>query len=394
MKKIIAILVLLSLTILSLGACKTNQTYGDYSVTVTDALGNPMANVIVKFIDPKGETQTTVTGKTGVASLHDLLDCKYTVVLEKGFSTAIIGDTKYSLTPDNRTLNIVIRDEEGSVDIFGDVPDNSYASKVNEGTYDISSAFEENYYVFTARSSGIYKFSRPSESDVTVGYYGGPMYVQSSHVGDGKYDGKSFEIVVYDTMTPYIIGVKSEGGASYSLKIERVDDAPFNPDYLAWTNVNMQADIEGWSIPEGVTLQDFDITDSSLSVTERDGFYYTADGKQVYIKIKTSTDAYLPGASLALLAGWVDQQVGINIGGYIYDADGNYVDKLSYNSMIQDYMEYCDSTYGVVPLTTELAECIKLHGQHNGWWTPGSMNYLFSEYDIVEENAWLFLCMI
>ena len=62
--------------------------------------------------------------------------------------------------------------------------------------------------------------------------------------------------------------------------------------------------------------------------------------------------------------------------------------------MIKDYMEYCDSTYGVVPLTAELAECIKLHGKQNGWWTKGSMNYLFGNQDIVQENAWLFLCMI
>lgn len=394
MKKIIAILVLLSLTILSLGACKTNQTYGDYSVTAVDGLGNPMPNVIVKFIDPNGEIQTTVTNKTGVASLKNILDCNYTVKLEKGFSTAIITGAEYTLSAENRTLTLVLRDEEGSVDIFGEVPDKSYACKVNEGVYNVSSNSKENYYVFSARKSGIYKFSVISESDVTIGYYGGPMFVQTSHVGDGEYDGKNFEIVIYDTKTPYVIGVKFEGEASYELKIERIADAPFNPDFLEWTNVDMEADIEGWSIPEGVTLKDFDVTDSTLSVVERDGFYYTADGKQVYIRIKSSADAYLPGASLALIAGWVDQQTGVNVGGYIYDEDGNFVDKLSYNVMIKDYMKHCDSTYGVVPLTTELAECIQLHGTQNGWWNSESGNYLFDGHYIVETNAWLFLCMI
>ena len=395
MKKIIAILVLLSLAVLSFSACKLIPTYGDYSVTLVDGLGNPMPNVIVKFTDPDGETQTTVTSKTGVASLKNILDCNYTVKLEKGFSTAIITDAEYSLSEENRTLTLVLRDEEKSIDIFGDVPEGSYACSVGEGSYTINSVSDlTSYYVFSARKSGIYSFSVTSDNDVTIGYYGGPMFVQSSHLVDGEYDGKSFEIIVQDIMTPYIIGITAPKGATFSFGVERIDDAPFNPEHLGWTNVDMEADIEGWSIPSGTVLRDFDITDSTLSVEERDGFYYTADGKQVYIKIKSTSEAYLQGASLAYLAGWVDQQVGINVGGYIYDEDGNFLDKLSYNNMIKDYMKYCDSTYGVVPLTAELAECIQLHGNYTGWWNSESGNYLFNGHDIVETNAWLFLCMI
>ena len=370
-------------------------SYGDYSVTAVDGLGNPMPNVIVKFIDPNGEIQTTVTNKTGVASLKNILDCNYTVKLEKGFSTAIIPNTEYSLSAENRTLTLVLRDEEKSADIFGDVPDGSYACSVSEGSYTINSVSDlTSYYVFTARKSGIYRFSVTSDSDVTIGYYGGPMFVQNSHLVDGEYDGKSFEITVQDTMTPYVIGITASKGATFSFTVERIADAPFNPEHLAWTNVEMKADIEGWAIPDSAMLKDFDITDSTLSIVERDGLYYTADGKQVYIKIKSTAEAYLPGASLAYLAGFVDQQVGINIGGYIYDEEGNFVDKLSYNIMIKDYMDYCDSTYGVVPLTKELAECIQLHGRDKGWWNSESGNYLFDGYDIVEDNAWLFLCMI
>ena len=62
--------------------------------------------------------------------------------------------------------------------------------------------------------------------------------------------------------------------------------------------------------------------------------------------------------------------------------------------MIKTYMEYVDGTYGVVPLTEELAECIKLHGQSNGWWNLESSGYLFDGLLINEENAWLFLCMV
>ena len=219
------------------------------------------------------------------------------------------------------------------------------------------------------------------------------MFVQRDHVGDGAYDGKSFELVIQDTSTPYVIGVSSFEASDVSFKIERVADAPFDPEYAPWDSVYKQADIDACVIPEGTTLRDFDITDSTLSVVEKDGFYYTSDGKPVYIKIKGTSETYLPGASLAYLAGYVDNNIGGNIGGYVYDENGEFVAKLSYNLMIEAYMEYCDSTYGVVPLTTELAECIKLHGQQSGWWTEGTVNYLFGGYDIVAENAWLFLCM-
>ena len=68
----------------------------------------------------------------------------------------------------------------------------------------------------------------------------------------------------------------------------------------------------------------------------------------------------------------------MNIGGYIYDENGDFVDKLNYNLMIEEYMKYCDSKYGVIPLTEELAECMKLHGTSTGWWNSSAGNYLFN----------------
>ena len=392
MKKIIAALLIIFTLILSLASCNTT---GDYTITIVDGLGSPMANVIVKIETPDGETITRVSGKDGIVSLKEVTLGNYKVILEKGFSDAIITESEYLLTKKITSLNIILRDESKSTDIYGSVPDGSFATFVGVGEYTIPcKESSKNYYVFTAITTGIYKFSVTNGMGAMIGYYGGPMFVQPDHLQEGEYDGKSFELIVQDTSTPYVIGVFSTVSENVGFKIERISDAPFDPEYAPWDSVNKRQSIGSCVIPEGTTLNDFDITDSSISVVERDGFYYTADGKPVYIRIKSSSETYLPGASLAYLAGYVDNNIGGNIGGYVYDENGEFVAKLSYNLMIKDYMEYCDSTYGVVPLTAELAECIKLHGKQNGWWTKGSMNYLFGDQDIVQENAWLFLCMI
>ena len=94
--------------------------------------------------------------------------------------------------------------------------------------------------------------------------------------------------------------------------------------------------------------------------------------------------------ALALMAGCIDDNVGVHIGGYVYDGD-TFVGKYSYNNMIEAYYEHCDAN-GVYPLTEELAEAIKLHGESAGWWNPTSAAFLFNGKPYRAENAWLFLC--
>ena len=372
-------------------------SYADYIVTIVDGLGNPISDIIVKFTNSNGETKTRVTDETGIAVYKNAPAGNYRVDIEQGFSNALIDTTGYKLTADVTTLNLVIRDGSKTVDIAGDVNDGSFAYYIDEGSYQvIADEYGVAYFVFDARISGIYRINITTDnSDATVGYYGIPMFVQSTHRADGDYDGRSFELVVQDPNTPYVIGVKNFGDDDVLLVIERVGEAPFDPEYAEWTQIEKKADIDKCEIPSDVTLENIDITDSTISVTlGDDGFYYTNDGKLVYIKITGTNETYLPGASLAYLAGFVDNNIGMNIGGYIYDENGDFVDKLNYNLMIEEYMKYCDSKYGVVPLTEELAECMKLHGTSTGWWNSSAGNYLFNGVDIVEENAWLFLCMI
>lgn len=381
--------------------------YQDYTITVVDGVGNPMSNIIVKITTPDGETKTRVTEKDGVASLKNVIAGEYKIVIEAGFSDAIILTSEYTLTEDVNTLYVAVRDGKKSIDIYGNVAEGAYASSIDTGSYDITcAAGQSSYYLFYARTPGVYSVSLASnDTDMTVGYYGMPMFVTNTHCADGDYDGRSFEIIVQDITTPYVFGINATKNATAHLTIERTGDAPFNPTMAEWTEVKAPEDIPKCDTT-GKTLVDLDIADSTLTVSlGDDGYYYTGDGKLVYIRITSVTghsyvneDQQLQpvlGGSLALLAGHVDQNVGINIGGYVYDENGNFVNKYRYNEMIKAYMEKVDAKYGVVPLSEDLARCIKQHGGSNDWFNPNNPGaYLFSEIDVYTENAWLFLCMV
>ncbi len=298
----------------------------------------------------------------------------------------------------------ISRTGDAPIDIYGSVPEGTDALVIGSGSHSISvEAGEMKYFIFYANTEGVYSFNVTSDKDVTLGYYGGPMFVQPEHVGNGDYDGNSFDIIIRDIATPYVLGVYSNSDADVVLNIKRTADAPFDPIYAPWTEIQSTATLEKCDTT-GKTLVDFDIASKDVSVTlGDDGYYYTNDGKLVYVRItsvtghgRTEDFQFIPAlsGSLALLAGHEDSNVGTNFGGYVYDENGNFVNKYRYNEMVKTYMEYTDSTYGVVPLTEEFAEAIKLHGEFNGWWDSDSYGYLFDGMIVYPDNLWLFLCMV
>ena len=378
-------------------------TYKDYVVTIVDTLGQPMDNIVVKFTTPDGEVKTRVT-EQGIASLKNVAEGEYKVNLDLGVSSAIVETTDYTLTKDLTEIVIIARDADNSLDIYGDIADGSYGSVIMVGEYNIScNADEPLYYVFNARQTGVYKVSISSDSDATVGYYGMPMFVQANHCGDGPYDGKSFEVIIQDITTPYVFGIKSASNASVKLVIERTGAAPFDPNFAPWINIGAPDNLTPCDTA-GKELEDIDIADSDLEVSlGDDGYYYTNDGRLVYIRITSVTgygryesQTFIPvlNGSLALLAGGVNEDIGITIGGYVYDDDGNFVNKYCFNDLIIAYMDMVDETYGVVPMTEDLANCIKIHGTSNGWYNSESNGYIFEGILVEPELSWLFLCMV
>ena len=413
MKRIVNIFVLLFALIVVLTCMASCQdktpepTYLDYTVTVVDGAGKPMSNVMVKFTTPDGETKTRITEKDGIASLKNVIEGEYKVNLEAGLSDAIVLVKEYTLTKETNSIYAVVRDSKNSIEIYGAVEDGTYASSIDAGAHIIPcTAGEISYYLFYARTPGVYKVAlTSSDEQMTLGYYGMPMFVQSNHCGDGAYDGKSFELIIQDITTPYIFGIKANENAIANLTVERTGDAPFDPNYADWIEVTAEGPFTVCD-NTGKTLVDVDISAESFDITlGSDGYYYTNDGKAVYIRLTTAPGhSYMDeefksqlvfSGSLALMAGLVEgQDVGNNIGGYVYDENGDFVNKYRYNQMIATYLDYVDSTYGVVQLNAELVECIKLHGQSSGWFNPDGYGYLFGSIEVNDDISWLFLCMV
>ena len=286
MKRIVSILALIlafcALTTVMVSCVEENEpVYKDYTVTVVDGLGNPMDSVIVKFVNSDGETKTRVTDKEGLASLKNVIAGDYTVYIEKGYSNAIITNGRYDLTADVNNLKLILRDETKTSDIYGELPDGAFAYFVGADSYTVPcSPDQRSYFIFNAQITGVYKFTVSSnDEDVTIGYYGIPMFVQSTHRGEGEYDGKTFELIIQDNSTPYVLGIDSSKMTDVSLTIERTGDAPFDPDYAPWTVVNSTAEITKCDLHDGAKLTDIDVTDPTVSVTlGDDGYYYTASG--------------------------------------------------------------------------------------------------------------------
>lgn len=392
---ILAVILAFSCTICAFVGCEKEEeiVYTDYSVKFIDTFNAPVANVVVKFTYPDGTVKSRVTEEDGTASLKNVPEGDYQVHIDTEFSKVITDNASFCLSKDNTSITVVVFQESKSTEIYGELEGRTYAQPIGVGEHDIyCDGAEMSYFIFHAQQQGTYKVSLPSNAKATVGYYGIPLFVQSTHKANGEYDGKSFELVIRDIATPYVFGIFSDEESVEKLTIERTGEAPFDPHYADWTTVLPENDIPKCTLPEGAILDDLNIASSNLSVTlGDDGYYYTSDGQLVYLRIGSTGYASYLDVSIAYIAGLVDKNFGQNFGGYVYDENGEFVAKYSFNEMLAAYYEQCDST-GVYPLTEELATAIKVHGNSAGWWKPGTVNYLFGNMTVDPDTAWLFLC--
>lgn len=251
------------------------------------------------------------------------------------------------------------------------------------------------FFLFVPERDGIYEFSANIEG--TVGYYGSPInaYQQpiEPYAVDGvvtievknKHLGDSFE-----STTPYLIGITAENAdvddCLFTIKragdpVYTIEDLPYNqitnpnspePFFVGYKNWN-------------VTLNDIDISSKVTVVLGEDGYYHldSEDGEIVYVRINKETK---------YLASLYDVCYSDILCSYIYDENGEFVDKELYNSLINQYSPLCDKSTGIYPLDSYLMRAIKNGGEQKGWWKADHMNYRFGTEKIDVESAWLFLC--
>ncbi|MBQ7386844.1 MAG: hypothetical protein IJW03_01620 [Clostridia bacterium] len=415
MKKIITALLAASLLLCTLVLAVSCKDGGDgesfdYTVTVTDGGGVAVKGIIIKLYDDTGtQVGANVTDAGGKAVFKNILAGEYTAKIANSTTKYNFLNTDYELvaTKDGSVISFIETLGEDTMEIYGAVADDTQAHLITPGYYSADIAAGETvYFVLNVAEEGTYRVDYTSKSDAYIGYYGIPMFVQAAHCLDseGEYDGQGFNVEVSDINTPHVIGITAESDATVVLNVKRTGELPNRPEYMDWVEIPARAELSKYTLPTGATLGEFDITDPELEIVlEKNGKYYTKDGNLIVLRICTAPEspylAYTEFASLKELAGLLKDEngnstgtMGMNIGGYIYDSEGNFVTKETYNSMIATYIEYCDETAGVYPLTDELINMIKVHGNSSGWWRNGTVNYLFNTNVINEEYAWLFIC--
>ena len=385
---------------------ESNDTGAYYTVTLDDGTGKAVTSVQVSLVKDDGtEAAKVIVGMTGEkikgrADFTAIKSGSYKIVLRALNKADIYYDAENAkIDEDNRSVTVNVSrpvPEKTRVLMGQDIPEsaNVMAAMLDVGYYFGSFNGDLNYFVFNPSRVGVYEIRfRADDSDVIISNHGIPDYVQPAL---DTTDEGVIEILVpsiSEEGCPRVIGVEPQKFTTGYIEIVRVSDLPNTPEYLPWETVQSTVEIKQFDLPyDNANLVSLDITDENLMVVlGSDGYYHLGDenGKIVYVYIsKPVKDGYLDG-SFTTIAGLQ------RIGAYVYDEDGNFVRKESFNDMILEYAACCDKNTGVYPLTEDMAYAIKSFGNAQRWYNLDEEQFtIFGEdsVNIVAENAWLFAC--
>ena len=141
---------------------------------------------------------------------------------------------------------------------------------------------------------------------------------------------------------------------------------------------------------EGVTdgrLTDLDVTNPALTVVKgEDGYYHlnTADGPVVFIRVSSASPYMADFNKICETA---------RVCAYVYNEDGSFNRRESYNEMILEYVTVANED-GVVPLNDQLAYMVKTAGDYMGWWNFSDDLDIFGDKIVDPAVAWLFACAV
>ena len=413
-KALLAAVFVLSLIslMLSLTACTPPaESDFDYTVSIVDGSGAPVKDVIYKVTLGEEELAFGLTDSTGAFS-GTLPGGTYKVTLESPFGDGFYYDAEAAvLTADAPNLTITLYDTlDATLQealFFQGGGDSTTAIAFRDGAYRVELNAGINYFVFVPTVRGRYEISASGDNTVSLGYYGGPYYVQQDDIlKNGASDGaeklngnlyfniRTFNIGDdYSSTSKYVIGITADKNTSVLLSAKKVEELEMNPQELPWNEFILKNDPKAYTVPfgtaENIKLVDFDITDKTQTVVYNsvDGYYHfgTSDGPLVLLRVSTPS-AYLDSFSFKSLC------ENTFYGCYLYNEDGSFKSKTSYHNMMLKYIDAADSKYGVVPLDKNLEESIKNYGAYNRWFDLTSQFNLFGDLalSVVEENAWLF----
>ena len=379
----------------------------EYKVSAKDALGNPYTSgVIVKFLQDGSQVAMQVCDETGVAT-KKLKAGDYDV--ELSFTD---GDEGYhynkeglKVTSKNNELDVIVAyTTANSTDrqVYFEQKDFTAYSVLEGCTYVELDTEYRNFYMFTPTVAGTYEISVQDGSNVEIGYYGAPHYIQSVSAAEVK-DNK-FTVSISASMigkgdtgtTVIVIGVDAlEGTKNCVLGVERIGDPQHTIEDEPWTIYKKTVDLSKYTLPAGATIGEFDIRASTdaykLVFNANDGFYHLDSEDGPLVLVRLGVDPSYVACFKTIL-----DKTGVNK--YFYDENGEFVKKESYGECLLEYIECVDEEQGVYPLTEDLKYIIQQKGEYAGWFDADGNSYIFKDENgnkvagVNPEISWLFMC--
>ena len=400
MKKLIIVAALMC-SAMFLVACGGGET--EYKVTVKDSLGNTYGkDTIVEFYNGDTKAGMQICDENGVAK-KSLAKGEYTIKITSTDKEVSYYHAETKVTGSKTEIEVIISNKLGEEPEVLFVSGNEVdAYHVNAGCTNVELAEgERSYYLFAPTQAGFYEFSVEADSKTEIGYYGAPHFVQENTAAEVK-DGK-FTMNITESMigtgntgtTVMVIGIDSDAKTNAVLCINRTGDPQKTLEDLEWTVYKKTVELSQYTLPAGKSLVDFDIfsdTKYNLVLNKADGFYHlnSENGPLVVVYLaEDPTEPFVPCFMNIL------DRSGVNK--YVKDENGEYVEKITYDACLLEYIEFADEETGVYPLTEDLKTIIQERGNYVGWWDTSSPNFIFKDGEnpipgLNVENAWLFMC--
>ncbi len=373
------------------------------TVTVTDAGGAPIANVMVRVYQNDEEYRKQAVNEEGKALFHLTVGEEYRITLDSLSNKSYFYDeTVCHLNAQQTEIKVVLYDRATeTMDVFAYGSDSSEPSVhkaylVGEGAFYTRLIEARTYYVFTPVRPGIYRFSVESKGEVAIGDYGIPMYPlmnsKASQDEDDTFDIEVKEInigLTAEETTRYLIGLSAEKGTEEAiLRIERVGNPVKTPVDEPWVDVLADKELVPYERKRGA-LKNVDIFDQDLKVVfnENDGYYHLNTAKGPLILLRITEDS-------PYLASFTTMCDTSRLGAYLYDEKGSFLRKESFNTLVAQYAAVVDPDDGVYPLDAKLAYMLKTVGEAKQWWdfeSAGHLNF-GTDRQVPVDIAWLFAC--
>lgn len=380
------------------------QTGTTYTVTLVDAIGGPVTDVVVTIEDAAGVpvsiSKVDSTGKTTVS----LQPGEYTLGLISASGAPLSYDAaeaKLTAEKTEATVTVAALVDESTMgaDYWGNFYRVYAGSTKVDLTKTANKAGEESLsgnwmFMFYPATSGVYTFTISDGAELTT--YGTVVLNKAGSTADGA---GSFDVTVREgvfangNQPVVLLGVAPEEGVTEAyITVTRTADAPSELPVTTYTAATQP---KPFSLSESGTITYVDLQGSASIVKKSDGYYI--GGEKLYVNIGKSapyvTMSDMMGLRYDSTTGeWTEASTGTGLKGAIYE-DDQIVGIEDFTLCMWDYIKACDPVNGLYPLNDDLIKMFQSAGAYMGWWNEESPNYRFSDLSSLNTDiAWMFAC--